>query len=367
MNLSWDTVLPRCALALTHVHEATESTCNHAVMHHVSVLYLLFQHSLNVFDFRYALTVWFSRKKKGNNTEPQAEHDQTPDASSHHKSADKLLQAADLSCLQQTPSSSKRINSALSADAESQPKHRDLSSASATESSTKPTSAMAASSAPAMADVNPSSTGDSASTSAIASAQPSPAARPQRGRVATAAGLTAHDKPVHETAQTVDNSMAALSQTTELEHDNDMEAGNDNTSAVSAPTKKPHDDMIQGSACTLTPCNAVSEPVHDMTPGADNAAGASTATAEAEKDSTHEAPVACGDEGCKPGSIFVSIAAYRDPECQWTMRDLFRQAEEPGLVTVGVVWQIDAVADAAFVRVAGNTQRTQRHQQVRSY
>ena len=45
------------------------------------------------------------------------------------------------------------------------------------------------------------------------------------------------------------------------------------------------------------------------------------------------------------------------------MHDLFRQAEEADLVTVGVVWQMDAVADAAFVRVAGNTQR---HRQVRS-
>ena len=45
------------------------------------------------------------------------------------------------------------------------------------------------------------------------------------------------------------------------------------------------------------------------------------------------------------------------------MHDLFRQAEGADLVTVGVVWQIDGVADAAFVRVAGNTQR---HRQVGS-
>lgn len=63
----------------------------------------------------------------------------------------------------------------------------------------------------------------------------------------------------------------------------------------------------------------------------------------------------------RPGSIFVSIAAYRDPECQWTVCDLFKQAHHPQLVTVGVVWQIDAVEDAAFVRVAGSNKR---HQQV---
>jgi len=64
----------------------------------------------------------------------------------------------------------------------------------------------------------------------------------------------------------------------------------------------------------------------------------------------------------KPGCIFVSIAAYRDPECQWTMCDLFKQADAPDVVTVGVVWQIDAVEDAAFVRVAGASKR---HRQVR--
>ena len=62
-----------------------------------------------------------------------------------------------------------------------------------------------------------------------------------------------------------------------------------------------------------------------------------------------------------PGNIFVSIAAYRDPECQWTVCDLFKQAGEPELVNVGVVWQIDAVEDASFVRVAGSSKR---HKQV---
>ncbi len=63
----------------------------------------------------------------------------------------------------------------------------------------------------------------------------------------------------------------------------------------------------------------------------------------------------------KPGCIFVSIAAYRDPECQWTICDLFKQADAPELVHVGVVWQVDAVEDAAFVRVAGPNKR---HKQV---
>lgn len=53
--------------------------------------------------------------------------------------------------------------------------------------------------------------------------------------------------------------------------------------------------------------------------------------------------------------IFVSIAAFRDEECQWTLRDLFLKAAHPQRVFVGVAWQIDPVADAHFVRVAGGS------------
>ena len=121
------------------------------------------------------------------------------------------------------------------------------------------------------------------------------------------------------------------------------------TSAQLSPTARPEQGRLTKAAAMA----ATDKPVH----------ACQTPTAEAAKDLSQEVSVACGPEGCKPGSIFVSVAAYRDPECQWTMRDLFRQAGEPELVTVGVVWQIDAVADAPFVRVAGNTQR---HRQVRS-
>jgi len=49
-------------------------------------------------------------------------------------------------------------------------------------------------------------------------------------------------------------------------------------------------------------------------------------------------------------TIFVSIAAFRDAECQWTLRDMFLKAAHPDRVTAGVVWQVDPVDDAAFVR-----------------
>lgn len=38
-------------------------------------------------------------------------------------------------------------------------------------------------------------------------------------------------------------------------------------------------------------------------------------------------------------TIFVSIASYRDTECQWTVRDLFDKARHPERVFVGLCWQ----------------------------
>lgn len=43
--------------------------------------------------------------------------------------------------------------------------------------------------------------------------------------------------------------------------------------------------------------------------------------------------------------IFVQIASYRDPECQYTVRDLFEQAAQPDRVQVGICWQYDPEAD----------------------
>ncbi len=41
----------------------------------------------------------------------------------------------------------------------------------------------------------------------------------------------------------------------------------------------------------------------------------------------------------KKRRIFVQIASYRDPECQWTVKDLFEKAEHPQSITVGICWQ----------------------------
>ncbi len=38
-------------------------------------------------------------------------------------------------------------------------------------------------------------------------------------------------------------------------------------------------------------------------------------------------------------TIFVQIASYRDPECQWTVKDLFEKATYPERIHVGICWQ----------------------------
>jgi hypothetical protein len=44
-------------------------------------------------------------------------------------------------------------------------------------------------------------------------------------------------------------------------------------------------------------------------------------------------------------TIFVQIASYRDPECQWTVKDLFEKAKYPQRITVGICWQYDPDTD----------------------
>lgn len=55
------------------------------------------------------------------------------------------------------------------------------------------------------------------------------------------------------------------------------------------------------------------------------------------------------DAGWAKGRIFVSIAAFRDPECQKTVADLFAKAAHPERITVGLVRQMDEVLDAAHL------------------
>ncbi len=50
--------------------------------------------------------------------------------------------------------------------------------------------------------------------------------------------------------------------------------------------------------------------------------------------------------------IFVSIASYRDPECQHTVRDIFAKAKYPERIFVGICWQFDPEHDKDCFAVA---------------
>jgi len=51
-------------------------------------------------------------------------------------------------------------------------------------------------------------------------------------------------------------------------------------------------------------------------------------------------------------SIFVAIASYRDPECPWTVRNLFQNAHHPERVFVGICWQFISPDDDEFFAMA---------------
>lgn len=58
------------------------------------------------------------------------------------------------------------------------------------------------------------------------------------------------------------------------------------------------------------------------------------------------APGAASSESADLPTIFVSVPAYRDPEMQHTLYDLFAKAAHPSRVSVGLVWQGDTEAGA---------------------
>lgn len=96
---------------------------------------------------------------------------------------------------------------------------------------------------------------------------------------------------------------------------------------------------------------------------------AKTFTADAEKGKFERlggakqlTTIRMGEEKVKAagdGRIFVNIASYRDPECQWTVKDLFEKANNPDRIFVGICWQFDAEEDKHCFEV------TTREEQVR--
>jgi hypothetical protein len=60
----------------------------------------------------------------------------------------------------------------------------------------------------------------------------------------------------------------------------------------------------------------------------------------------HTAPSTAEDHSSSSERIFVSVAAFRDPETRWTAKDLLSKASRPGRLRVAVVWQLDAASEA---------------------
>lgn len=127
------------------------------------------------------------------------------------------------------------------------------------------------------------------------------------------------------------------------------------TAATSSAAATPPDTIIEDAT---EPCVQLqSETAAAVPPGPQlpSRAGDSLPVLPATQPS---APAAL--QQCAPPRIFVSIPAFRDKECQWTLRDMFLKATYPERVYVGVVWQIDPVEDHDFVRIAGRA-ATQRY------
>ena len=74
-----------------------------------------------------------------------------------------------------------------------------------------------------------------------------------------------------------------------------------------------------------------------------------TATTTIAPDSIPFLPAADSAAARSALTIFVSIISYRDPETLPTLQSLYSTACHPSRVFAGVVWQVDPVADAAFV------------------
>ncbi|KAG2482984.1 hypothetical protein HYH03_018110 [Edaphochlamys debaryana] len=116
--------------------------------------------------------------------------------------------------------------------------------------------------------------------------------------------------------------------------------------AASAPPQ--HDDAP-------LPFASVSRPDSDTPSFAArfSASGRMSASGRASSSGRAWMPRSSGRYAGGRGMIFVSIAAYRDPEAQWTLHSLFSQAHEPDRIRVGIVWQVHPIEDADLMRVAG--------------
>jgi hypothetical protein len=131
--------------------------------------------------------------------------------------------------------------------------------------------------------------------------------------------------------------------------------------AVAQPAATDLADRVQPAAVQLAGAEAPSSAASEQAQVEDCKDAAAPPPAAVQHGATSSSSSG-GSEGTLLPRIFVSIAAFRDEECQWTLRDLFLQAAHPERVFAGVVWQVDPQADQAFTRMAGG-QRTAPYQQ----
>ena len=75
-------------------------------------------------------------------------------------------------------------------------------------------------------------------------------------------------------------------------------------------------------------------------------AGAQSAAADAASSTPYTAPPIAEHQSSSSERIFVSIAAFRDPETRWTVRDLLSKASQHERLRIAVVWQLDAASEA---------------------
>ena len=75
-------------------------------------------------------------------------------------------------------------------------------------------------------------------------------------------------------------------------------------------------------------------------------AGAQSAAADAASSTPYAAPPTAEHQSSSSERIFVSIAAFRDSETRWTVRDLLSKASQHERLRIAVVWQLDAASEA---------------------
>ena len=310
---------------------------------------------------RYAITVWFARKRQPQSTENAGPLPSQPSAAPSVSCSHSTAQCS--TC--QDRHTANEAGSMPSGECRAQPPTDDAADSCASEvsDSAEPRSDRDAD--------RKEAAGFSAANSDDKGAQESSSAAAAEAAAAAAASQGAQQSACQDTASNVqadlqpDDRQGASTTEHSSEPNRDAEAARVAEEARDA--ERPRDaearhPLQHNDACIANdaiPLHRTAQPPEEPVPApaADPSVDSSTPQTTATANDTQHGAAAPQRQITRPGHIFVSIAAYRDPECQWTMHSLFQQADKPDQVCVGVVWQIDAVEDAAFVRVAGADKR----------